>query len=257
MLLTVEGMTVGYQRRPVVHDFELGMTGGEMVGLIGPNGAGKSTVLHGLAGLRRPISGAAFLDGQNVQNLSSRERARQIALVPQGEMYAWPLSVEEIVSLGRAPHRGWLLPYSARDRAAVARALTQTELVELRHRPVDGLSAGERQRTLIARALAQEPRVLLLDEPTANLDLRFQVQVLELVRRLAAASQLAVIIAIHDLTLAARYCDRVLLLHHGRAVATGPAAAVFTPGNLRTVFGIRAELYRDPYGQWAISVRCD
>ena len=182
-------------------------------------------------------------------------RARAIGLVPQGEAHAWSLPVEEVVRLGRAPHRGWLLPYSQDDRDIVNTILDHTGLDELRHRPIDKLSGGERQRVMIARALAQEPRVLLLDEPTANLDIHHENQVLSLVRDLVNNRKLTAVLAIHNLGLAAQFCDRLLLLHNKRAYAVGKPEEVLTPENLRDVFGIEGALYRDPFGQWALSVR--
>jgi iron complex transport system ATP-binding protein len=253
--LTAAHLTLAYNGWTVVRDVSLGVSSGELLGLIGPNGSGKTSVLRALAGLHRPARGALCLDGRDVSRLPAAERARAIGLVPQGEHYAWPLTVEEVVLLGRAAHRGWLLPFSKADYAVVERALVQTNLLALRQRRVDQLSGGEHQRTLIARALAQEPKVLLLDEPTANLDLHYQMQILDLVSRLAADQQLAVVVAIHDLTLAARYCDRLLLLRDGQVFACGAPHSVLTPENLQAVFGIDAQLYRDPRGQWAISVK--
>jgi iron complex transport system ATP-binding protein len=182
------------------------------------------------------------------------ERARQIALVPQGETHTWPLTVRDVTLLGRAAHRGWLLPFLRADHAAVDQALDQTGLMALQSQRLDKLSGGERQRTLIARALAQEARVLLLDEPTASLDIRFQIQILELVRCLAMERKLLVVIAIHDLSLAARTCDRLMLLHQGQVFAQGAPPDVLTAQNLSHVFGLDGEIYRDPRGQWALSV---
>jgi iron complex transport system ATP-binding protein len=253
--IAADRLTVGYNGRPILQDLTLMVEAGELLGLIGPNGAGKTTALRALAGLLRPSAGAALLDGQAVGHLSSAARARGIGLVPQGETQAWALTVEEVVALGRAPHRGWFLPLSAGDRTAVEQALERTDLTALRGQAVDKLSAGERQRVLIARALAQEPHALLLDEPTANLDIHHQHQILDLVRDLVTTSQLAAIVAIHDLTLAARYCDRLVLLHNGQPHATGSPETVLTRDNLRAVFGVEAELYRDPHGQWALSVQ--
>jgi iron complex transport system ATP-binding protein len=252
-LIEAQQLSLGYNGHAVIDHLDLVARPGELVGLIGPNGAGKTTVLRALAGLLQPRDGNVLVDEQSIGALSSAARARSIGLVPQGEAYVWPLRVEELVLLGRAPHRGWLLPMSHHDHAVVEQALEQTQLVSLRHRPIDKLSGGERQRVMIARALAQEPHVLLLDEPTANLDVHHQLRLLDLVRKLVDARQLTAIIAIHDLALAARYCDRLMLLHHKRSYAVGKPEEVLTPDNLKTVFGIDAELYRDPRGAWALS----
>lgn len=248
-------LVLGYNGRSVINGLSLTAEPGEMLGLIGPNGAGKTTVLRALNGLISPNQGTVLIDDQDVQKLSASAKARTIGMVPQGESQVWPLSVEEVVSLGRAPHRGWLLPYSSTDRAAVDRALELTSLSKLRSRSIEKLSGGERQRVMIARALAQEPDVLLLDEPTANLDVQQQILLLELVRKLTREGKLIAVMAIHDLALAARYCDRLLLLFDGRDYATGPPEAVLTSQNLQAVFGVEAELYRDPYGQWALTVQ--
>ncbi len=253
--LTANHVTFAYNGQTVISDLSLAVAQGEVLGLIGPNGAGKSTVLRALAGQCTPNIGAVLLDGKNVRALSSLARARRIGLVPQGESLAWPLTVEEIVALGRAAHRGWLLPLSTVDRDVIAWALACTHLTRLRDRPVDKLSGGERQRTLIARALTQQPAVLLLDEPTANLDIHHQLQVLDLMRELVTSGNLAAVLAIHDLTLAARYCDRLVLLHAGRAIACGSPETVLTSDNLRAVFDVQAELYRNPFGQWSLSVQ--
>lgn len=248
-------LVLGYNGRSVIKGLSLTAEPGEMLGLIGPNGAGKTTVLRALTGLLSPNQGSVLIDDQDVQKLSASAKAQTIGMVPQGEAQVWPLSVEEVVSLGRAPHRGWLMPFSSTDRAAVDKALELTGLFELRGRSIDKLSGGERQRVMIARALAQEPDILLLDEPTANLDVQQQILLLELVRQLASEGKLIAVMAIHDLALAARYCDRLLLLFNGRDYAVGPPEAVLTSENMRAVFGVEAELYRDPYGQWALSVQ--
>ena len=253
--LAAEGLSVGYNGRPVVKALSLHLAGGEVLGLLGPNGAGKTTALRALGGLLTASAGVALLDGKDVHALSSQSRARALSLVPQGEAQAWPLTVDEVVALGRAPHRGWLLPLSKRDRQMIDVALQRTGLTKLRERPVDELSGGERQRVLIARALVQEPQILLLDEPTANLDVRHPLQVLDLVGELVEGGSLAAVMAIHDLTLAARYCQRLVLMHEGRAYASGTVQEVLAPEHLRAVFGVEARLYRDPHGEWALSVQ--
>lgn len=256
-LIKASQLALGYNGHTVVNDLDLTVSPGEIVGLLGPNGTGKTTILRALAGLLKPKCGTALIHDQDVNAMSPLLRARYIGLVPQNEAYVWPLTVEEIVMLGRAPHRGWLLPLSENDRSMVERALDITELQDLRDRPIGKLSGGERQRVRIARALAQEPEVLLLDEPTANLDIHHQVQVLKLVRELVEKRQLTAIIAIHDLALAARYSDRLVLVNEGRAYAVGSVEHVLTTDNIREVFGVEAELYRDPWGQWALGVRAE
>ena len=253
--LEAKGLTLAYGARLVLQDLDLQLSAGEVLGLIGPNGAGKTTLMRALAGLIAPRRGRVRLAGQDIARLDRRARARLLAWVPQRESAAWSLTVRQMVQLGRAPHRGWFLPYTSEDRRIVEEALQRTGLLPLQARTVDTLSGGEFQRVLLARALAQKPRVLLLDEPTASLDVHHQIDILDRVQELAAGEGLAVVMAIHDLNLAARYCSRLLLLHEGRVWGSGPPHQVLTPDNLHAVFGVRARLYRDPWGQWAVSVQ--
>ncbi len=211
--------------------------------------------MRALAGLLQPRAGVVLVQGESLAQLDSRKRARQIAWVPQHESLVWSLSVEEAIQLGRAPHRGWFLPYTKQDNRMVDWAIDLTELNDLKDRPVDQLSGGEFQRVLIARALAQEPEILLLDEPTTNLDIHHQIQLLDLIKRLAIKKELTVILAIHDLNLAVRYCDQLILLHDGQQKGIGKPEKVLSEDNLQTVFGIEAKLYQDPWGYWAFSVR--
>ncbi len=253
--LLAEDLILGYGQRPVLQGLNLSLDDGEVLGLLGPNGAGKTTLLRALAGLLAPRRGRVRLDGQDLSRLDRRARARLLGWVPQRESAAWSLTVREMVQLGRAPHRGWFLPFTAEDRRIVDESLARTGLTDLQSRPVNTLSGGEFQRVLLARALAQRPRVLLLDEPTASLDIHHQIDILDRVQQLAQAEGLAVAMAIHDLNLAARYCSRVVLLRGGQVWSSGPPQEVLTPENLHAVFGVRAQLYRDPWGQWAVSVR--
>ncbi|MEW5960873.1 MAG: ABC transporter ATP-binding protein, partial [Chloroflexota bacterium] len=169
-------------RRVVVQEVNLALHGSEVVGLIGPNGAGKTTLLRALARLLPPQSGQVLLDGRDIWRLSPRQVAQRIGRVPQSTQLVWPYTVEYIVRMGRYPHRSWLAPLNSRDAGAVEHALARLQLQPLRHRPLNTLSGGEQQRVLIARALAQEPVILLLDEPIANLDISHQYQVLALLR---------------------------------------------------------------------------
>jgi iron complex transport system ATP-binding protein len=247
--LETTALTLGYKGRSVLQDLRLAVRPGSVLALAGPNGAGKTTLLRALARLLRPTHGAVLLDGRDVWALSERETARYLGLVPQGEASEWPLTVEQVVTLGRAPHRGWFMPYSAADRAAVDAALAQTGLAPLRERLLSELSGGERQRVLIARALAQQPQTILLDEPTAHLDLRYQGAVLGLARRLAHERGLALVMSLHDLNLAALYADRVALIADGGLVAEGSPETVLTASHLQRAYGVPVTVGRHPaYG---------
>ncbi|WP_336325751.1 heme ABC transporter ATP-binding protein [Halovenus sp. HT40] len=216
---------------------------GEFVGLVGPNGAGKTTLLRLLNGLLEPDSGTVTLDGTDISTLSSREVSRQVATVPQDSSIGFSFTAEQIVEMGRTPHRSRLDWSDETD--PVEEALERTEMLDLRERAVDDLSGGERQRVLLARALAQEPDVLVLDEPTASLDINHQIQVLGLVEQLVDEGRAAVA-AIHDLDLAARFCDRLVLLADGAVQAQGAPERVLADGALETAFETRTAVTDDP-----------
>lgn len=245
-ILEVQDITCAYDGRPVLEELCLAIRAGEILALIGPNGVGKTTLLRALARLLEPRTGSVLLAGQDLWRMSPRKVARRLGLAPQASDGSWPITVERAVSLGRAPHRGWLLPFSAEDRATVERVLQQTGLDNLRERRVTELSGGEQRRVILARVLAQEPEVLLLDEPTAHLDLKYQTEILEIVCRLAHADELAVVISLHDLNLAALYADRLALLSEGQLVAVGRPAEVLTPERLSQVYGVSVVVTRHP-----------
>lgn len=254
-MLKLHQLNFGYNGQPILHNISLEIEPGQMVALLGANGVGKSTLLRVMNGTLKPWDGRVELNGQDLQRLSMQQTARQIALVEQVSKLAWPYTVLQILKLGRFPHRGWFAPYNPHDLAVVEQVLRQTDLWELRQRPLNKLSAGERQRVLVARALVQQPKILLLDEPSSNLDIQHQLKLLEFVRSLALEQKLAVVIAIHDLAMAARYCPRLVVLHRGCVHADGPTEAVLNPSLLQEVFGVQAQLYRDPFHQqWALSV---
>ena len=219
---------------------------GEIVGLIGPNGAGKTTLLRALAGLMRRSGGVALLAGEDLKGLSTSEIARAVAYVPQVSPDTHAFLAREIVMMGRYAHMGRFGIERETDDAAATAAMSATETVRFQDRAVHTLSGGERQRVFIARAHAQQANVLLLDEPTANLDVRHQMRVMSLVRETADRG-VSVIAAVHDLGLAARYCGRLLLLANGRVVTEGSPAEVLTPGNIESVYGVRAGVYADPF----------
>lgn len=248
--LELHGIQASYPGRPtaqsVLRGIDLQLEPGEMLALIGPNGAGKSTLLRLAGGILRPSAGRASLLDRDLNTMRPREVARQVAVVPQEGPIPVGLVVREMVGLGRTPYARLLLGPSAHDRAMVDWALAAAGVDALAERFVDELSGGERQRVILARALAQEPRLLLLDEPTANLDLLHQVAMLELVRGLTRERGLAVLAAVHDLQLAALYCDRVALMHAGRIVSQGPPEAVLTEPLLLEAFGQRVVLSEHP-----------
>jgi iron complex transport system ATP-binding protein len=235
--LSAEHVSVMYGTRRALAGVSLAASGGRVIGLLGPNGAGKTTLLRVLSGVLHPTSGRVLLDGDELGRLASAERARRIAVVPQRAAIPEGFRVAEIVLMGRAPHLGWLGAEGARDHAAAERAMRLTETLDLATRPATELSGGEQQRVLLARALAQEPAVLLLDEATVHLDLRHQAHMLEIVGRLADDGML-VIAALHDLNLAAQYADRLVLLDGGELVADGSPRDVLTAERLRAVYGV-------------------
>jgi len=225
--LALDGVSVALGGTRVVDGVSLTVDDGEWVTLIGPNGAGKSTLLRAIAGLV-PFEGEIALGGTPLRSLRRREVARRLALVPQSPLLPPDLPVAQYVLLGRTPHVGAFAAESARDHAAAARALERLELADFVKRPLHALSGGEQQRVVLARAIAQEAPLLLLDEPTTALDIGRQQQALELVAELRAHGPLTVVSAMHELTLALQYADRAVLLAEGRVVASGPPAEIVT-----------------------------
>jgi iron complex transport system ATP-binding protein len=237
--LTISALDMTLGSRTVLHRIDARIEPGALIGVIGPNGAGKSTLARAIAGLLRPTAGEVRLDDTPVHHLPRATLARQIAYLPQGQTVHWPLTVERLVSLGRLPHLAPFSAIAAADRAAIERAMERAEILPLRDRPVTELSGGERARALIARALAVEAPALIADEPLAALDPGHQLQVMELLKAEAAEGTL-VIAVLHDLAMAARFCDRLLLIHQGYLIADGAPSAVLTPQNLRNCYDIRA-----------------
>ncbi|WP_368278538.1 ATP-binding cassette domain-containing protein [Halovenus carboxidivorans] len=227
----------------VLDGVDIAVDRGEFVGLVGPNGAGKTTLLRLLNGLLEPDEGRVTLDGTDLAELSSKAVSQRVATVPQDGSIGFSFSAEQIVEMGRTPHRSRLDWSDEAD--PVEEALERTEMLGLRDRDVSDLSGGERQRVLLARALAQEPDVLVLDEPTANLDINHQIRVLGLVEELVEEGRAAVA-AIHDLDLAARFCDRLVLLGDGAVQARGPPGRVLSDGALEIAFGTRTAVTDDP-----------
>ncbi len=239
--IRIEALGVSLGRRAVLREVSADFTPGALVGVIGPNGAGKSTLARAMLGLARPDAGAVLVDGEDVTRIARAGLARRVAYLPQGQALHWPLTVERLVGLGRLPHLGPLSRIAPADAAAIDRAMARTDTASLARRVATELSGGERARVLLARALAVEAPALIADEPLASLDPAHQIEVMELLAAEAAAGALVIVI-LHDLTMAARYCDRLLLLDHGRIAADGPPADVLAPDHLADVYGIRAAI---------------
>lgn len=235
--LTDVGIDLGGRR--VVDAFNLALGPGDVVALVGPNGAGKSTALRAAAGLVKPVAGTVRVDGVAISDWRPGELARKLAVVPQTPTMPPLYSVRAMVALGRTPYLSLFGHETARDWAIVDDAMQRAGIADLADRRVGELSGGERQRVAIARALAQEPEVLLLDEPTASLDLRYQDSTLSLVREMAEESGLTCLIVLHDLGLAGQFCERVVLMSQGRVVAAGAPTEVLDPDLL-------AEVYQTP-----------
>ncbi len=238
-LLRLSRVNVAFGKRAILHDIALSVRAGEFAVIVGPNGAGKTTLLRAAAGLV-PARGDLIIGGEDVRHLSLAERARRVAYLPQGQVFHWPLAVRDVVSLGRLP-RGAGASLSAADRAAVTAAMAATGVTEHADRSVTTLSGGERARVAIARVLATEAPTILADEPTAALDPRYQLIVLDILRKRAEAGG-AVLAALHDLGLAARRATRVIVLDGGRIVADGPPRRVLTKERLAATFGVNAQI---------------
>jgi iron complex transport system ATP-binding protein len=244
--LEMRHVTLGYYRRPVLRDISFKASPGEMVGLIGPNGSGKSTIIKALSRVVHPDAGLINVNGRDILTISRRELACLVGVVPQLPLLPSAFTAFEIVLMGRNPHLGLFQSEGRRDLALAWEAMEKTGTASLAHRHINELSGGEIQCVLIARALVQETEAILLDEPTANLDIGRQVEILDLMKECCSAKSLTVIAAVHDLNLAAQYCDRVILIHEGRIHAEGAPPEVITAANIRQVYGAENCVYTHP-----------
>lgn len=240
--LTTRALTVTIGKRTAVRGVDLVLEPGQLIGIVGPNGAGKSTLARAMLGLV-PFEGQVELNGAGIHSVPRSEVARQLAYLPQGQTLHWPLSVERLVSLGRLPHLAPMSRISPADQSAIEQAMQRADVAHLRARIATELSGGERARVLLARALAVAAPGLIADEPLASLDPGHQIDVMELLKQTAESGTLVITI-LHDLTMAARYCNRLLLLDRGELVADGAPLTVLSEANLRTVYGIQARIER-------------
>ncbi|MEZ5923778.1 MAG: ABC transporter ATP-binding protein [Hyphomicrobiaceae bacterium] len=239
MRLEAEAVAIGLGGRQILRIVSAHVAAGELVGIIGPNGAGKSTLLKAMAGVLRPAGGRIALDGADCAGLARSEMARRVAYLPQSRIVHWPVTVETLVALGRLPYHGFAVEWDADDRVAIDRALGDLQVAHLRKRLVSELSGGELARVLVARSLAQQPRILLADEPSAGLDPAHQLALFRHLRSLAE-SGMGVLVALHDLSAAARFCHRLILMKDGEILADGRPDMVLTPELMRRAFDVAA-----------------
>lgn len=245
MMMDIEGLGYRYRDIPVLDGATLSIREGEILGILGPNGCGKTTLLKNLNRNLVPESGCILLDGKDISEMTKAEIARSVAAVPQGNEIRFSFTVEEIVAMGRMPFQGRFEGPSSDDLEIAREAMADVGLLDKKDRPINELSGGERQRAIIARALTQTPRVLLMDEPTNHLDVNMQFEVLDLVERLSRDKGITVVIVSHDLSMAARYCDRIAMIRNGRIMCCGTPEETLTADNMRTVFSVDAELSVD------------
>jgi iron complex transport system ATP-binding protein len=244
-ILQAEKLSLGYDSIPIIHSLDLETPSAKITALIGPNGCGKSTLLRGMARLLKPQHGSVLLDGRAIYDISTKQLAKELGILPQSPTAPEGITVRELVAQGRYPHQDWFQQWSQADEDALQKALTLTTLTHLADRAVDALSGGQRQRAWIAMALAQETDILLLDEPTTYLDLSHQFEVLELLEKLKEEGK-TIIMVLHDLNHAAHFADHVVVLANGKIVAQGSAGEVITEELVRDVFHVESKVVSHP-----------
>ncbi len=240
VILGCKGVSFSYNGKKVLEGVDVAIKSGEVVSICGPNGSGKTTLLRVLNGVLEPKKGKVQLDGKDLTALKPRDVAKVMAMVPQESHFEFDFTVEEVVSMGRTPHQGLLSFTNPEDRRSVERAMEITEVLKMRSKSINRLSGGEKQRAVVARALAQEPQLMLLDEPVSNLDIKHQFKTMKMLHKLNKKNGLALVMVLHDLQMAADNSDRLILMRGGRVVANGSPSAVLTRKNIKKVFGVDA-----------------
>ena len=252
--LRLQDVSLGYRSRLILKNVNLDIMPGEMLGIIGPNGSGKSTLIKSLSRLLQPISGRIYIDGKTLNALKPSELSKIVAVVPQNAIIPDLFTSLEVVLMGRTPHLGLLRYEGEKDYAIALEAMETTDTFQLAHRIIKELSGGEKQRLLLARALAQQPKILLLDEPVANLDINHQIETLNLVNHLCHEQNLIVVIALHDLNLAVQYCHRLAILHNHRIEHLGMPENVVNAKIIREIYGANVMILRHPVNNLPVSL---
>jgi len=244
--LSTKNLSLAYDGAPIIRDLNLAIPSGQITALVGANGCGKSTLLRGLARLLKPRGGAVYLNSTSILQLSTKEVAQQLGILPQGPVAPEGLTVKDLVAQGRYPYQNWLQQWSVQDEKIVQQALLTTNLLELTERSLETLSGGQRQRAWIAMALAQDTEILLLDEPTTFLDLAHQIEVLDLLSELNQTQGRTIVMVLHDLNQACRYADYLVAVKDGRIFAAGAPQLVMTEETIRAVFDLECRVVADP-----------
>ena len=253
-MIELNNVSLGYDHRAILHDVSMKAKPGQMLGLVGPNGSGKSTLIKGIARVIDLFSGRISIDERDIRTIKRDELARLVATVPQDAALPAAFTAFEVVLMGRTPHLGLLRYEGGSDLAIAWKAMEATHTESFAERRVSELSGGERQRLIIARALTQQPKAMLLDEPTANLDINHQVETLNLVKSLCTEQNLTVIIALHDLNLAAQYCDWMVMLNGGKVHAEGTPLDTLTASNIKRVYGTEVCVYPHPINKLPVTL---
>lgn len=252
--IKIENLYLGYEDKNVISDFSSSFKKGEIISIIGPNGSGKSTVLKAIAKLLKPESGAVYLDKKSIKTMSNKEVANKLSVLLQYNSSPSDMRVRDLVYFGRMPHKKWYEGRNKEDEDIINQAIKNTNLTSLQHKKVNCLSGGERQRVWLAVALAQEPDILLLDEPTTYLDIGYQLELLELVKKLNKKFNMTVIMVLHDLNQASKYSDNIIVLDKGKIVRVGKPKKVLSQGLLNSVYKVEANIYIDEEGDYPIII---
>lgn len=253
MKLKIKDVEFSYASVPVLKDVCIELAESEMLGVVGPNGAGKSTLIRCIDRILVPQKGSIVLDGRDIKELRLLELAKKMGYIPQSTSQIFPATVFDTVLMGRRPHLGWRS--SEKDTEKVLEMLQMLNIEEFAMRDINELSGGQQQKVFIARALTQEPDVLLLDEPTSNLDIRHQLEVMDIIKNIVIEKELSAIMAIHDLNLASRYADRIVMMNSGKIFSAGDPVSVLTPANIKRVYGVEAEVNNNNGRPYIVPIR--